>query len=58
MAVKVEMHNGESFEYESAVRVAESDHAYTLYDEAGNVLARLHKFDVKNLHTKDVSEKW
>ncbi|WP_347911349.1 hypothetical protein [Pseudomonas grandcourensis] len=58
MAVKIDLHDGRSFEYENAVRVVDTKHDYVLYDESGNVVAHLHKFDVKNLHTKDIDEKY
>lgn len=58
MAVKVDLHDGRSFEYESAVRVADREHEYVLYDGLGNVLAHLNKFDVKSLHTQNIDERY
>lgn len=58
MAVKVELHDGRSFEYENAVRVGDGRYEYVLYDERGNVLAHVHKNDVKHLHTKDIDERY
>ncbi|PZW76637.1 hypothetical protein DFS21_11089 [Pseudomonas sp. 2848] len=58
MGVKIEFHDGRSVEYENAVRVADSKNDYVLFDESGAVLAHVHKYDVKNLHTKDPDEKW
>ncbi|MFQ6574171.1 hypothetical protein [Pseudomonas sp. Hg5Tf] len=56
MGVKIEFHDGRSVEYENAVRVADSKHEYVLFDENGDVVAHVHKFDVKNLHTKNIDE--
>ncbi|WP_433766675.1 hypothetical protein [Pseudomonas putida] len=53
MTVKVEMHDGSNYAYDTATRVSQEQYTFTLYDERGNVVAHLNKGDVKNLHTKD-----
>lgn len=54
MAVKIELHDGRAVEYENAVRVADGRNEYVLYDEQGAVVAQVQKYDVRNLHTKDL----
>jgi hypothetical protein len=51
-SVDVKMHNGDDLQYLAVDRVEQDKHSYTLYGEAGNVIAVLSKGDVRNLITR------